>query len=528
MKSLDFRGTEKLIRFYLRRGWITRVIWLLTPALLAMSAMASYGSMFASQQELNVFVDDNILNPVVAAIHGFILSKDIPGIVAWNIKTVSLVVIAIFNILAVSKIVRGEEESGRADLLESGMVGRQSLFAASMAISYGTNIVMGILLFLTMLIFGLPAGGSLTLSLLLAVGGCLFASIGAFTSQLASARRTAGSLGIGLMGLLYMMSFMNNLSADNNPFSYFTPFRWFFIVRPFEGNHLAFLLSAITFVAAIAGVALYLSGKRDVGAGAIPPKAGRSSATSGFNNVFALSWRMHRELLIAWTLALGVFSLGIGSADPLVSKMLGQLPALASWMQMFGEPEEAFLSLMIYVLCLFVSAYGILAIQNMRSEETDGRIEALLSTPVERETWMASHATFSIAGSALIMLTIGLCAAIGSAAGGGSADAFGKIMLMSIAKLPAVLIMTGIAAFAFGLLPKVSSGLSWAVYSLFILIQLLWEMVLVPDFVFLISPFGQVYPTQPQTPASFMLLLAVACIFYGASVLFFKRRDIQG
>ncbi len=527
MNSLDFRGSRKLIRLYLRQGWVTRTFWLLTPALLVMSAMSSYGSMFATQQELNAFVDDSILNPVVAAIHGFILSKDIPGIVVWNIKTVSLIILAIFNILAVSKIIRGEEESGRADLLNSGMVGRQSLFAAAMIISCATNLLMGMLLFITMLLFGLPIGGSLAISLLLAVGGCLFASIGAVTSQLASARRTASSIGIGLMGVFYALSFMNNLSAGNNISSYFTPFRWFFIVRPFAGNHLPFLLIAGVLVIAIAGFGLYLSSKRDVGAGMIHPKTGRSEAAPGFNNIFALSWRMHKGLLIAWAVSLGIFALGIGSVDPLVSKMLSDSPTLASWMHHFGEPEEAFLALMVYVLGLFVSAYSILAVQKMHSEETDGHLEALLSTRVKRSKWALSHILFSVIGSISILLVIGLCIAIGSVVGGGNIGTFGSIVIMAIVKLPAVLVMAGIGALLFGFLPKLSVGLSWAVYSLFILIQLLWEMALVPDIVFLLTPFGRVYPTQPVTIAVVTLLLLIAAVLYGSGLLLFKRRDIQ-
>ena len=61
-------------------------------------AVSSYIPMFATQQELSAFVE-SILNPAVAAIHGFILSKDIPSLVAWNIKTISLIVLGIFNIL---------------------------------------------------------------------------------------------------------------------------------------------------------------------------------------------------------------------------------------------------------------------------------------------------------------------------------------------------------------------------------------------------------------------------------------------
>lgn len=526
MNRFDFRGTKKLIQFYLRHDWITRLIWLLTPALLVMTAASSYGSMFASQQELSAFVDDSILNPAVSAIHGFILSKDIAGIVAWNVKTVSLIVIAIFNILAMTKIIRGEEESGRADLLNSNMAGRQSLFASSMALCLITNIIMGILMLLSTQLCGLPLEGSLIISALMVVGGCLFASIGALTSQIANEKRTANSLGIGLMGLLYMLSFMNNLSADNNFSSYFTPFRWFFIVRPYEGNHPAFLSVAVCLVVIIGGIALYLSGRRDVGAGVINPKSGRSEALPGFGNTFALSWRLHKGALIVWTLALGVFAFGIGVVDPLVSKMLDEQLILASWMSLFGEPEEAFLSLMIYVLCLFVSAYGILTIQKMRSEEVSGRIEVLLSLPVKRFEWMLSHIMFSVIGSAFIMVVIGLCTAFGSVAGGGTA-AFGKIVYMAIQKLPAILIVGGIASLLFGFLPKLSIGGSWTIYSLLILIQLLWEMALVPDILFLLSPFGQVYPTQSLTVITFVLLLAVACALYGAGLTFFKKRDIQ-
>ncbi len=100
-----------------------------------------------------------------------------------------------------------------------------------------------------------------------------------------------------------------------------------------------------------------------------------------------------------------------------------------------------------------------------------------------------------------MMLVIGLCIDFGSMAGGG-ATAFGKIALMAVQKLPAIFIVGGIAALLFGLFPKVSIGGNWAIYSLFILMQLLWEMALIPDAVFLLTPFG-------------------------AGLSLFKRRDIQ-
>lgn len=166
----------------------------MTPALLAMSGYISYSNMFASAQELSAFVDESILNPVVAAIHGFILTKDISGIVSWNIKTVSLIVTTIFNILTMTKMTRGEEESGRTDVLYSAVIGRQAQLAAAAIICSGLNLLMGLLLTLTMTAFGMDLGGSLGMGLLIAIGSIFFTAIAAVTSQLTSSRRTASSI----------------------------------------------------------------------------------------------------------------------------------------------------------------------------------------------------------------------------------------------------------------------------------------------------------------------------------------------
>ncbi|GEM_PF-1962051 len=527
MDNLDFRGTSHVLRFYLRHGWITRAFWLLTPAMLVMSAVSSYIPMFATQQELAAFVDESILNPAVAAIHGFILSKDIPGLVAWNIKTVSLIVIGIFNILAMTKIIRGEEESSRAEMLMSGMLGRQAIFAASAILCLATNILMGLLTFATMLAYGLPAEGALSLSLLFIVGGCLFASLGAITSQLYSAKRMASGIAIGVLGVFYAISFLNNLSADNNPASYFTPFRWFFIIRPFNGDHMGFLLVGVFSAALFAAVALLLVNKRDVGEGMIHPRTGRRDAVPGFRNEWALGWRQHCGSLFTWAIVLGIFSFGIGNVNTLVSEMLQEQATLASWMGMFGEPEKAFLSLMLFVFTLFVAAYGILAAGRMHSEEADGRAESLLSTPMKRTGWMASHVLFTVLGPVILLTVIGCAITVGSAMSGGDAGEFLSILSKALYKLSAIWAMSGIAVLLFSLLPKINVALSWSLFSLFIAIQLLWEMGILPDTAFLLTPLGHVYPTQPQTAQTFLVLSVLSLVLYTVGFIGFKRRDLQ-
>jgi ABC-2 type transport system permease protein len=526
MNNLDFKGTGKLLQFYLRHGWIVRAFWLLSPALLVMSAVVSYNPMFATQQELNAFVDESILNPTVAAIHGFILSSDIPGLVAWNVKTVSLIMIGIFNILAVTKIIRGEEESNRADILMSGMVGRQATFAASAIVCLATNVLMGLLNFVTMLAYGLPAMGSLSLSLLFIVGGCLFAAIGTITSQIYIAKRTASSTAIGALGVFYIIAFLSNLGADNSPIGLFTPFRWFFLIRPFDGNHMGYLLIGALATILFVAIALLLANKRDVGEGMIHPKAGRKDALPWFKNEWALGWRQYRISLLTWAIILGAFSLGIGIANTLVSDMLQEQATLASWMEMFGEPDKAFLSLMAFVFTLFVAAYGVLTAGRMHSEEVDGGAELLLCTPMKRIGWMASHALFTIINPIILLAVIGCAITLGSVVSNGSVN-FLSTLTTVFYSLPAVLTMSGIVIILFGLLPKKSVALSWSLFSVFVAIQLLWEMGLVPDILAFLTPFGHVYPTNPQTIQTFLILSVVAIAFYAIGFLGFKNRDLQ-
>ncbi|HCX61572.1 hypothetical protein [Sedimentibacter sp.] len=527
MKSLDFQGTVALLRLYLKKDRIKRSIWMLTPALLAMSAYSSYINMFASAQELSEFVNESILNPVVAAIHGFILTKDIPGLVSWNIKTVSLIIAAIFNILTMTKTTRGEEENGRTDVLCSCVIGRQAQLAAASIICLCVNFLMGILLTLTMAAFGMDFTGSLGMGLLIAVGSSLFTAIAAVTSQLTPSRRGASSIAMAVFGVFYVISFFNNLTTNINISSYITPFRWFFILRPFDSNSLGILFAALLAVVSVFAAALKLSSVRDIGDGIIPHRAGKADAPAYLRNTWALSLRMHRGAFISWTVVLFIFALGIGSVDALVAEMLENVPALASWMSLFGEPEDAFLALMIFVMSLFAAAYGIIAALRVRAEESEQYVDALLSATTTRNSLMGSHAVFSVAGTVLIAFVIGIGVILGKAMSGGFSTGDWAALSAALYKLPAIWVTGGIVVLLIGLIPRFSTAISWSVFALFIGLQLFWEMGILPETAFLLSPFGHVYPTRPQTALTFIILTIVALALYTIGFTGFRKRDIQ-
>ncbi|MFA7672190.1 MAG: hypothetical protein WCY53_08065, partial [Sphaerochaetaceae bacterium] len=72
-----------------------------------------------------------------------------------------------------------------------------------------------------------------------------------------------------------------------------------------------------------------------------------------------------------------------------------------------------------------------------------------------------------------------------------------------------------------------SGALSWSLFSLFIVIQLFWEMGILPGTAFLLTPLGQIYPTQPQTAQTFLTLAAISIVLYVVGFIGFKNRDLQ-
>jgi ABC-2 type transport system permease protein len=55
----------------------------------------------------------------------------------------------------------------------------------------------------------------------------------------------------------------------------------------------------------------------------------------------------------------------------------------------------------------------------LRSEETGGAAEVVLSTAVARTRWVATHLACAVGGAAVVLLAAGLCAGVADSASGG-------------------------------------------------------------------------------------------------------------
>ncbi len=307
-----------------------------------------------------------------------------------------------------------------------------------------------------------------------------------------------------------------------------SPLGWTRFTRPFAGERWWIFALVVGFIVALDTAAYAISSRRDLGAGLLPPRLGPAVASSRFCTPFALAWRLQRGMLLGWTVSFALIGLLLGAVGETVST-LTNTPEFNRWLAQIGahDSAHAFLRVIIYVLGQTASAYAILAALQMRSEEVAMRAESILATSVSRLRWAASHLIFAGVGPAIVLLAAGL--AIGLTYGiiaGDLRHETPRLLAATIATLPAVWVMAGIAVALFGLLPRLATSITWAAFGVFLILELGWEMRQVSQRVFDLSPFAHVHWSAQVTARSMLSLTVVATLLTVAGLIGFRHRDV--
>ena len=159
-------------------------------------------------------------------------------------------VLAIFVALmagqAVVRHTRLDEETGRAELIGSSVVGRHARLTAALIVAVGASLVVGLATTAVLLSFGLPVEGSFAAGASYAGVGVAFAAVAAVAAQLAVSQRGANGL-IGLaLGVSFLLRSVGDALGHVDPSgvklisswpSWLSPLGWGQQIRPYGGNH---------------------------------------------------------------------------------------------------------------------------------------------------------------------------------------------------------------------------------------------------------------------------------------------------
>jgi ABC-2 type transport system permease protein len=310
--------------------------------------------------------------------------------------------------------------------------------------------------------------------------------------------------------------------------NWLSPLGWLRLTRAFAGERWWVFGLFGALVATLVAIAFTLSVRRDLGAGLLPQRLGPPAASPGLRNPLALAWRLHRGSLFAWTAGALLFGTLLGSIGQSMSRFV-DAPELQGWAVRMGATDAgaAFLFIILYVLGQVASAYAIMATLRMRSEEVEGRADAVLATPVRRSSWALSHLFFAAIGPTIALAALGLTMGVGYGLGAGDlGEHVPRLLARAMVTLPAIWVMAGIATAMYGFIPRFATGISWAALGVFLALELAWELQRVSQSIFDVSPFAHVHWATPVSVTSLIALTIVAAILTTLGLFGFQRRDL--
>ena len=515
-------GATVLLTQNLRRDRIIAGVWLV--AMAAMAAVSAYAtpalvSTTADVRRLALELNDQ---PALRALYGPILDPDSLGEVAMSKMTVLYALIAaILFVVVVRRHTRIEEESGRAELVASTVVGRDAPLAAAVIECVALAVALGLVVFAASAIGGLAVAGSAWFAASWVGTAWVATGIAAVAVQVSASARTCGALCAAVLGGLYAIRAVGD-GLELTWLSWCSPLGWNTQLSAWSDPRGLVLGLYVVAGALLILVAVVLRARRDLGGGLIAARPGRSSAAPWLRSAVGLAVRVHRTAFVLWAVAVTAGGLAFGAMAPGLDDLVS---SVGGGQELIDRLGGAMIAAVLSIFAMAITFFGIAVIGSAGADEASSHAELVLATGVSRGRWFGATAGLALLGSALLVLLAGLGLTVGYALVGGGRPL--TALAASAGWAVAVATVQSVALLLWALRARWSVA-GWGVVGLCLADTLVGELLTLPTWVVNLSPYSLV-PQYPAEEWRWGPLVVLAVVTAGLSVLAwfrFGRRDI--
>lgn len=541
MSAATLTGTGHLVRLALRRDRVVLPVWVAAVAGLAWAVVASYQGTVQTAEDRLATAGLSAGNPMARVFDGPASGTDIGAMALVEGWKILAILTALMAAQAVVRHTRQDEETGRAELVGSAVVGRYAQLTAALVVAVGASLAVGLATAVAIAApSGLGWGGAFAAGMAAAGMGMVFAGVAAVSAQVFSTARGANAVAGAVLGAAFALRAVGDLTGDVTDGgvvvrsawpSWLSPYGWGQQVRPyFEDNWwVGWLFLALA--AALVAVAFVLASRRDVGPGMVPPRPGPPRAPAGLLSPVGLAWRLQRGAVTTWFTGLAVFGGVFGSIGNEVETYVADNDAMRAALQTLvpgGDVVDLYQVFAGAMLGLAAGGFVVQALLRMRAEEVSGRLEPVLATATGRARWLAGHALVAGAGAVALLLGAGAAGAVVHAAVTGSWEGSGGLLEAAAAQVPAVLALGGFVLAMFGLVPRLAGPVAWCALAASLVMGQLGRLFDLPQWLMNVSPFTHVplVPAEPFAPTPLVWLTAVTLVLAAAGLAAFQRRDL--
>ena len=463
--------------------------------------------------------------------------------------------IAIWPLLAASRMLRGEEDRGSLDVLLSLPRPRLNVALEKLAAMWTALLVMGGLIGLLAFAGGKKFGGDfgigdallygLNLALICAVFGGLALLISQFTQEHA----TAAGWTAGLLLVFIVLDMVHRVVPNSDWISRLSPIYYYNLSKPLipsYGVNAGAMIFQLVIAVVLGGAAVWLFVRRDVGRTVPVPRwlrlperpAARTLPVTDWSvgSVYARSMGMIAMPTLWWTLGIAAFAgwmvYAVQLLETKLSTLLSGSPAFAALIKNLGggsaSVNAGLLSAMFLFLPLFLMAFAVTQVNSWSADEQDGRLELVLATPQPRtEVLLGRFAALATATIVIAIVTLIVSAATAAAAGL-KLDG-GNLAAAVLGAIPLGLLIAAIGYLASGWMRTAAdTGLLSFVLAAWFFISFIGPELKLPDATLRLSAFY--YYGTPLLNGlqltSIVGVLAVSAVALGLGAMRFSRKDI--
>jgi len=535
----DRRASRAVAVTTARRAAKQGALWGLLFGVMIAATEATYTTTFptaASRARLALSVQGNA---GFEAVFGPIRRMDtVAGYTAYKVGITLIILAAIWGLVIATRVVRGEEDAGRWELLLSGHTTRGAA-AVQAAIGLGAGVVA---LWVPMAVFavaggssakvGIGVGASLVFVTAIAAAAAMFMAIGMLVSELSATRHDANLLGAGVLAASYLIRMVADSDASLAWLRWAGPLGWIEEIRILTGSRLAGFVPMVALVASAVVAAVQIAKRRDLGASAFGSRDTPRARTFLLGGEAGLTLRLTRPVIIGWILAIAATGLVFGLVAQAAGSALKGSPGLEKAIERLGGTSAGAAS---YLGFVFVVAAGLVAIAvagqiaAVRNEEADGHLDNLLVRPVARWRWLGVRLGVGVGLVLAASVIVGLAAWVG-ATSQRAGIGLGELLQAGLNVAPPAVFVLGIGALAYGLWPRGAIGVAYGLVVWSFLVEIFSSIFSSGQWLRDTSPLLHITPAPAASPdwtaAAWLVGLGLLAALGG--VLAFGRRDLVG
>jgi ABC-2 type transport system permease protein len=358
------------------------------------------------------------------------------GYVSWKYGPVFLIIASLWSILALSSTLAGEAQHGSLEFVAVAPFGKRRIafekLAAHLTVMALVLAILTVAAWLTAALFGKLPDDSISpqaaigFALWIGLSALVFGGLALVLSPFIGRGAAAGISGAALFAGWILNGYSATVPAFRIPAD-LTPWAWTNNHVPLGGQYdwPSLVFTAVVAVLLLAaGMEAFV--RRDLGVSTSVRTPNTPRVLRGLDGPVGRAFSERLPVALGWATGLGVFGLVMAGASRSLADEFNKSPDLArTFATIFPNFNVAtaggLLQLLISLAYIVVGFASATLVSGWASDESSGRLEMLLSTPLARRRWAISGG-LGVYGAIAVMTAI-MAIAIGIGATSAGSDA---------------------------------------------------------------------------------------------------------